>query len=498
MQFSMKFNQNIHRFIAYCLNKSNWKSLIAETRSQILLCYIGLMMLFVAAAVPCMYYVLYREVDRVERLEVMEEAQEFRDFLMEQPPENIAQMQQMMVQYLGDDLAEDGQYFIFIVGQTPYAFEPKSLPRVMRTGSPLMETWRMIDRPAQGGWMTYDPQVGKVLYEVEPILISSKLEGLFIVVRTTAEARTEVNQVVRTVLLFMLAILIFAVVIAWLISARILRPLRILSNTARSISESDLTQRIAVSGTGELAELALTFNAMMDRLETAFRSQKAFINDASHELRTPITIIKGHLELIGNDPEEQQEVFELVNDELDRMNRFVRDMLLLTKSERPDFIQPEAVDLEELTNEVYNRAKMVTQCNCELAQVASGTVWLDRQRIIQAMLNLVENSNQHTLKAGRITLGSIRSDQEVRLWVTDTGNGISSEDQQRIFERFARARNQARQSDGAGLGLSIVRAIARASGGRVELESTPGQGATFTIVLPASSSGAISSSTPLR
>ena len=117
------------------------------------------------------------------------------------------------------------------------------------------------------------------------------------------------------------------------------RPAAALGDTARSISETDLSRRIPVTGNDEIAELARTFNAMLDRLERAFATQRAFVSDASHELRTPITIVRGHLELLGDDPEERRETVALVTDELDRMSRFVDDLLLLARAEREDFLR---------------------------------------------------------------------------------------------------------------------------------------------------------------
>ncbi|MEO0488146.1 MAG: ATP-binding protein [Cyanobacteria bacterium J06659_2] len=466
------------------LNHARWQPFVAETRNQILLCYIGLMVLFVGVALPCIYYILFREVDRRVEVDLIDEVREFQDALREQPLQTVSQMQRLMVDYIRDELVEDDQYLIFMVNGQPYAFEPDPLPIVMQAGSPLMEEWRLLEQQTQGDWMTTDPQMGKLLYAVEPILVDGQVRGLFIIARSTSAERAEIDRIVRTVLLIMLLLLLLAALVAWWLSARILQPLRSLSSTARSISETDLSQRIPVRGTGELAEVATTFNDMMDRLQLAFTSQQDFIRDASHELRTPITIVQGHLELMGDDPEEQREVLELVLDELDRMNRFVKDMLMLAKADRPDFIEPEALDLEKLTGEIYDKAKVITQCHCKLSQSGHGTVWLDRQRITQAMVNLVENANQHTPKAGQITLGSSRNHQYVRFWVTDTGKGISPQDQTRIFERFARVTSEFRQSEGAGLGLPIVHAIAQASGGRVELQSALGQGSTFMLVFP--------------
>lgn len=132
-------------------------------------------------------------------------------------------------------------------------------------------------------------------------------------------------------------VFVVSLILAWLAAGRVLAPLRAITTTAHAISEADLNQRLPVQGKGELAELAMTFNEMMDRLEAAFVSQREFFNDAGHELRTPITIVRGHLELMGDDPQEQQETLALVIGELDRMSRMVDDMILLAKAERLDF-----------------------------------------------------------------------------------------------------------------------------------------------------------------
>ncbi|NJS16926.1 MAG: HAMP domain-containing protein, partial [Nostocaceae cyanobacterium CSU_2_110] len=131
---------------------------------------------------------------------------------------------------------------------------------------------------------------------------------------------------------------------AWWLSGEVLKPLRTLARTAHQISETDLSSRIPVEGRGEIAQLTATFNEMMERLEVAFETQRNFIRDASHELQTPITIVQGHLELMGDDPEEQTETLALVMDELDRMSRLVRDLLLLVRSDRPDFLMLQPLD----------------------------------------------------------------------------------------------------------------------------------------------------------
>lgn len=460
--------------------KLNW----AEARTQILLCYVGLMLLFIGISAPVVYQALSRDIEQRLRADVVDEVQEFIKVVVESPPQTLVAVQNLAEQYLDDELIDPGQYFIFLIDGQLYQHSPHQLPPSMQLGSPLMQKWQGLRQPVQSEQTVADPGIGKVIYKVEPIFLRNRVAGVFVAVHTTGAEQRKVREIVGSVLVTMLMMLATAALLAWFISGRILQPLRSMAETARSISEASLSKRIAVTGQGELAQVAMTFNEMMDRLQTAFISQQDFINDASHELRTPITIIQGHLELMSDDPEEQREVLALVNDELDRMNRFVNDLLTLAKSGRPDFIQPESLELEPFTEELYQKARVIAQCHCTLDAVTTGAAQLDRQRITQAVLNLVENANQHTPATGTIAIGSSRSRKNIRFWVRDTGKGISAADQKRIFERFARGSTGQRRSEGAGLGLSIVRVIAAASGGRLELKSKLGEGSTFTLILP--------------
>ncbi|MCU0569999.1 MAG: ATP-binding protein [Oculatellaceae cyanobacterium Prado106] len=456
----------------------------SETRTQILLCYLGLMALLIGGSIPAVYQVLFQEVERRAEAEIQEEIQEFRAEIATLPLSDRTVLRNLVERYLQNDARDTDQYLLFILEEQLVASNPANLPIALQPGSPLMEEWRSLKRPLQKRVRVEDANLGEVIYQVEPVYGLFVTEGVFVVAYSTANEQREIDRVIRVVLGVMLLLLAVASILAWLISGQILRPLRSLSSTARSISDTDLSQRIPITGSGELAEVAQTFNDMMDRLQEAFQSQQEFINDASHELRTPITIIQGHLDLMGDDPEEQAEVVELVHDELNRMNRFVNDLLLLAKARRPDFIQLETVEMGALTEELFQKAKVVVACRCQLESKAEGELRTDRQRLTQAILNLVENANQHTPAGGEIAIGSSCSRKFVRFWVRDTGVGIAPADQARIFERFARASDTVRRSDGAGLGLAIVQAIALGLGGRVELKSSPGQGSTFTLLFP--------------
>jgi signal transduction histidine kinase len=230
--------------------------------------------------------------------------------------------------------------------------------------------------------------------------------------------------------------------------------------------------------------MARSFNAMLDRLETVFRSEREFVQDASHELRDPLTICRGHLELLGDDPEEQRETVALVMDELDRMSRVVDDLSLLAEVEQPDFVQPELIDLEPFTHELVAKAGALAARDWLLDDAAEGVVLADRHRLTEAVMNLAQNAVQHTLVDQTGAIGTAARGDEVHIWVRDAGSGISSADQARIFDRFKRGTGAHRRYRGGGLGLSIVKAIAEAHGGRVELESRLGEGSKFTIVVP--------------
>ncbi len=345
----------------------------------------------------------------------------------------------------------------------------------------VAERWGAVTSARRG---TVDSAMGEVRYLAVPVR-SERRSGVFVVTASLGAERAEVDEAVRVAAGVTLAVLLIASVLAWLIAGRVLAPLRVLTETARDLSETDLKRRIPTTGPDEVAELARTFNAMVARLDGAFGSQRAFIDDASHELRTPITIVRGHLELLEQDnPEERRETIALVTDELDRMSRFVDDLLLLAKAQRPDFLRLDDVDLWALGDELITKARGLGDREWRLEARTGGTIRADRQRLTQAMMGLAQNASQHTAPGDPILLGLAADSREASLWVRDSGPGVPEADRARIFERFARASASRRRSEGAGLGLSIVRAIAEAHGGRVELESRNGSGATFTVIIP--------------
>jgi signal transduction histidine kinase len=319
-----------------------------------------------------------------------------------------------------------------------------------------------------------------------PVTIDQAVRGHVVIAQFVADRRAEINRAVNLMLAASLLVMAAVAGGGYLAMGRALRPLRAVTEAARTIQESDLSRRIPVTGSDEVAHLARTFNAMVGRLERAFAAQQAFLSDAGHELRTPITIVRGHLELMGDDPQERRETVALVTDELDRMNRLVNDLLLLARSEEPDFLHPEEVEVADLMAEVFAKAVALGPRDWHLGTVGTGTLRGDRQRLTQALMQLVQNAVQFTVDGDRIELSVVVADDRVRLAVRDTGVGIEPEDRERIFERFARTQRGRQRADGTGLGLAIVSAIATAHGGTVAVDSMPGAGSTFTLVVPRS------------
>ncbi|WP_338108800.1 sensor histidine kinase [Fischerella thermalis] len=426
---------------------------------------------------------LFRLEERVER-SLLQEMKEFQQLVRGVKPETNQpsgdDIRSLFRVFLNTNIPSDDEFLVTLIDGEIYKTSPRAIPSWLQENSDLIKHLGQLRKTEQGQFYTTE---GVVIYRAEPI-IRGGTQGVFVVVQSTANERRELAEVITVTVRVTLVVATVASLLAWVIAGRVLIPLRLLTETARSISESDLMRRIPVKGSGEIAELTITFNEMLQRLQAAFSSQRDFINDASHELRTPITIIRGHLELLGDDPRERQETIQLVTDELDRMSRFVNDLLLLAKAERPDFLKLKTIEISLITEEVYAKAKAMAVRDWYLEAVASGQILADPQRLTQAITNLVMNATQHTQEGDAIALGSAITNGKVRFWVRDSGEGIPLYDQQRIFERFARGSNNLRRSDGAGLGLAIVKRIAEAHGGAVELFSRPGDGATFTIVIP--------------
>ncbi len=484
-----------------------WSKITSEARTRILAIYVFLLLSLLVVGFPLVYQHIFNLVDQRVRKDLLEEIEVFQDLLAGKmgevdrqewmqlqrelkrsiplPPQTVEQTRVVLEFYLTRRIPEDDTFLIAIVEGQFHKSSPRALPPLFAPGNSLMRRWQAVQEQSQGQPAIPDSDLGTVLYVVEPIRVGDRVLGSLVAAHGTRGEQDEAIEVTFGAFQVIGGLVLLLLFAAWRLSGEVLKPLRTLATTAHQISETDLNIRIPVQGQGEIAQLAMTFNDMMDRLEVAFETQRNFIRDASHELQTPITIVQGHLELMGDDPEEQTETLALVMDELDRMSRLVRDLLLLAKSDRPDFLRLQPLDTEMFMPELFAKVRVLADRDWVL-EVPTPVQWVgDRQRLTEAVLNLIQNAVQHTEIGGTITLGcTVEVPNHLLLWVQDRGEGIAPEDQALVFERFARAKQKKRRSDGSGLGLAIVSAIVQAHHGTVRLSSQPGRGSIFTLVLP--------------
>ena len=430
--------------------------------------------------------VLLNGVDQHVAEELTHEASEFRAFAASNLDPNTGKVyrsaDELLARYLERNFPEYGETSFSLVDGRPARLSPGNPPARLDTDPAFIAHVASAARPASGSWPS---TAGQVRYAVIPVSVAGDpTQGTLVAVVFRDQLRSEADRVVRILAIVAAISLLLAGLAGWAVAGRVLAPVRAMRRTAEAITESDLTGRIVVAGNDDVAALARTFNTMLDRLQSAFTAQRQFIDDAGHELRTPITVVRGHLELMGDDPEDRSASVALVVDELERMRRIVDDLLLLAKAERPDFLTPGAVELADLTVDVVSKAGPMAQRLWKVDAIAEQVIHADRQRLTQALMQLASNAARHTERGDEIGVGSAVLGDRVRLWVRDTGEGIAPGDQARIFDRFARGPAGRRGTEGAGLGLAIVRRIAEAHGGSVVLDSDLGRGATFTMDLP--------------
>ena len=405
----------------------------------------------------------------------------------------------------GDDQAF---YTIPLSGGEPGAGIRRSFgaPAQLIADQALLEAWTASTDPSM---RSFETSVGDIISLAVPVLApeggdsdslavadgsgdddgTAELLGVFVIAHLLDNQLDDLDELIGLLALAGFAVLAVTTVLAWWLAGRVVAPVRQLTRTARAITHSDLSARIPVNGHSELAELGRTFNEMVDRLDSGARAQRQFLDDVAHDLRTPITIARGHLEVLGDDPDERDAAVAIVIDELDRMGRAVSDLLILAKAEQPHFLLLQPVDYGDLAADILARLSALAPRQWTLDAPRPGVLAgvADADRLLQAMLNLALNAAQHTVDGDEIGVGvAVESPGWVRLWVRDRGTGVDPDVATGLFGRYARGGNgkAANHHDGVGLGLAIVDAIATAHGGTAEHTPTPGGGATFTIRLP--------------
>ncbi|MEB3358513.1 MAG: HAMP domain-containing sensor histidine kinase [Synechococcales bacterium] len=471
--------------MTFLVRLPRWGQWFNSTRPRIFIWYFLLTTLSSMASILATHHILYERIRDQSEDYVARQMREFQALVQGQsvdadlsPEQQAAAIfDQFLMQYQPVDVDD---YAIALWQGRVYHYTELFPTDLLTEDAALIQAWAGLTEAQQGSVNT---SAGELFYFAEPVVVEGQTQGVLVMVHCADRAYKLVNGAVLLIIPATLGAMAIAAAIAWATAGRALAPLRTLTQTAESITESDMTRRIPVEGTDEIARLTATFNDMLDRLQVAFESQQEFLKDAGHELRTPITVIRGYLETLKYRPERQEQTIALALDELDRMARLVNDLLLLAKAERPDFLVLKPEELDWLTEELFLKVRSMGDRQWKLESKGLSPIRVDRQRLTQAVMNLVQNAIRHTQAGDAIALGSSVRENRAYLWVSDTGEGIPVEEQARIFERFARATTRD-QGENHGLGLAIVEAIAQAHGGWVELSSCPGQGATFTLVIP--------------
>lgn len=320
-----------------------------------------------------------------------------------------------------------------------------------------------------------------------------------------AESYRHIQEVQRLLLLLLALGLPFILLAAslggWFLANNALNPIDRITRAARQISADDLHQRLNLQlPNDEVGRLAATFDQMLARLDGAFERQKRFIADASHEMRTPLTILKGDVEVALNRPRsagEYRETLEMVNQTTDRMTALVEELFLLARADNHPFpLQVEPFDLADLLcRDVARLMPRAFEKNItlDLDTPPALQIEADPAKLSRLLLNLIDNAIKYSNSGAAVTVTAAIEHDQARIAIADTGPGIGPEHLPHLFERFYRV-DQARSrhaagpdgGSGAGLGLSIAAWLAEIHGGRIEVESQVGQGTTFIVWLPCS------------
>lgn len=293
------------------------------------------------------------------------------------------------------------------------------------------------------------------------------------------------TQPLALVLLVPPVVLVYLAYRSWVHALQDRNAMRDMASTADQVARSgDHGIRLPAPMTrADVRVLADTLNRMLARLDESMQRERRFIRETSHELLTPITIVRGHLEVLGPDPSrgELAETTDIALDELDRMARLVQDMSLLARTEDPSSLRLDDLSVKRLLDAVAAKAQPLLDRPLVVTLSEDGTVRADEQRMIQALLNLVANAERHTPPGTRVTLASCATPGHWLFEVIDEGPGIPEGQLERVFEPF---HTGAATTAGTGLGLAIVAGIARAHGGRSGVRNRSPRGATFWISVP--------------
>jgi heavy metal sensor kinase len=307
--------------------------------------------------------------------------------------------------------------------------------------------------------------------------------------------RETLKMMLKTFFMAIPIVLIFVFIGGFILTGRILSQISNLTRAARNLSLTDQNQKLPLSGTGdELDQMAQTFNSVYARLRESYQRIVSFTADASHELRLPISAIKGEAEVVLESErslKEYQRVLQGIIEEMDNLTRMLARLLMLARADSGE----EQLVMEKI--ELRNLVDKIVEFYRPLAESKDISIYLkseindiyiqaDKLKLQQLFSNLIENAIKYNVRNGKITVNLATSNEECKISISDTGIGIAKEEQEKIFGRFYRVDKSRSRSEGsAGLGLSIVEVIIKEHNGSITVESKPGKGSCFTVIFPA-------------
>lgn len=314
--------------------------------------------------------------------------------------------------------------------------------------------------------------------------------------RSYDETATLLGTMSQLLLISLPLALLASLLVGNFVAGRALSPIETITATARQIGATDLSRRIGLESKDELGQLSQTFDEMTGRLETSFNRQRRFLADASHELRTPLAVIEAEATLMLRRPRDQEDykrALELIAGEAGRMTRLIEDMLLLARADSGELeMRSNQVILEELVEEAVERIsrlawqkKQELRLECDDSVEEETELNADPSLLISLFYNLLSNAVKYSPEGAKIRVRFEKAEaNEVRVLVEDSGPGIGPEHLPYLFDCFYRTDSARTRSGSSGLGLAIAQWIAQVHGGRIEVESEPGQGSVFTVILP--------------
>lgn len=326
-----------------------------------------------------------------------------------------------------------------------------------------------LDEPYLGDYDFGGTKIRFVAIPVQSTIDSGVMVAAIVIDSRMASIQTTLFELG----LIMLIAIAAATLVGWIVAGRILKPMRDLGTMTRNVRDGTVSERLSGFNTNsEIGGIAQDFNSMLDRTAEAFDSQKRFVDDAGHELKTPLTIIRGHLDLIKANSTEVKSSMPIIEDEVLRMTRIVKDLQTLTKSSEPTFIQLESVNPGDIVDEVFVKAGALAERNWMIEVSEILPIYLDRQRIAQALIQLIDNAIKHTKRADSIEIGCRAKPGFCEFYVGDSGPGIPVSSRSKVFDRFVRGNWTPQDTEGSGLGLAIVSAIAQGHGGEVFIDTS--------------------------